>query len=549
MITVALYARVSSDRQVRDHTIESQIAELKRRIAVDGHELLEEYVFTDDGRRGSNLEREGLKNLRDKVAEGKINKIYIYSLDRLSRDPVDQRDVIDEFKRARVEIIFSNHKVDDTPESDLMTDVQGAVGRFELRQILIRSMRGKLRAAREGCVSVISNAPYGYRYIRKHVEGGENKFEINEEEAKVVREVFMWIGEERISIREAVKRLREASVRTQTGKEVWHSSTIHKMLKNPAYKGQAAYGKTKAGPVMLEVKPKKSNSRRTHSIYSTDEENWIHIPVPKIVDEDLFNVVQEQLIENKQRARVQQRKETYLLQKLVVCKCCGRAYCGRRNYSKEKKIVYTYYTCLGTRNFYGNKVCTNRSIRGEVLETGVWEEVKSVLKNPDRMVKEYQCRISEHKNELLDERFARRESQLKQNIKELINDYYIQENTSEEKYISKEDFKQAIKKMKERLKEIEGEKKKVIDQKGLQQKMNLITNSIKGFYSSIKSELEHLDWQAKRSLIRTLVKEVNIDLDEVNVVFKIRELNNPTQNGQNQKLADCLRCLGTGMTS
>ncbi|WP_353272358.1 recombinase family protein [Wolbachia endosymbiont (group A) of Urophora cardui] len=103
---------------MRDHTIESQIAELKRRIAVDGHELLEEYVFTDDGRRGSNLEREGLKKLRDKVAEGKINKIYIYSLDRLSRDPVDQRDVIDEFKRARVEIIFSNHKVDDTPESD-----------------------------------------------------------------------------------------------------------------------------------------------------------------------------------------------------------------------------------------------------------------------------------------------------------------------------------------------------------------------------------------------------------------------------------------------
>ncbi|WP_353272458.1 hypothetical protein [Wolbachia endosymbiont (group A) of Urophora cardui] len=63
-----------------------------------------------------------------------------------------------------------------------------------------------------------------------------------------------------------------------------------------------------------------------------------------------------------------------------------------------------------------------------------------------------------------------------------------------------------------------------------------------------QSELEQLDWQAKRSLIRTLVKEVNIDLDEVNVVFKIRELNNPAQNGQNQKLADCLRCLGTGMT-
>ncbi|WP_353288830.1 recombinase family protein [Wolbachia endosymbiont (group A) of Pogonocherus hispidulus] len=547
MITVALYARVSSRSQAQNNTIESQIAELKHRIAADKHELLDECEFKDNGFSGWNLERRGLDELRDKVAEGQINKVYIHSPDRLSRKSAHQMILLDEFEKAGVEVIFLNHANENNPESKLLLGMQGLVSEYECTKIMERSRRGKLHAARKGSVSVMSKAPYGYRYIKKHVTG-EARFEINEEEAKVVREVFMWIGEERISIREAVKRLREASVRTQTGKEVWHSSTIHKMLKNPAYKGQAAYGKTKAGPVMLEVKPKKSNSRRTHSIYSTDEENWIHIPVPKIVDEDLFNVVQEQLIENKQRARVQQRKETYLLQKLVVCKCCGRAYCGRRNYSKEKKIVYTYYTCLGTRNFYGNKVCTNGSIRGEVLETGVWEEVKSVLKNPDRMVKEYQCRISEDKNELLDERFARRESQLKQNIKELINDYYIQENTSEEKYISKEDFKQAMKKMKERLKEIEGEKKKVIDQKGLQEKMNLITNSIKGFYSSVKSELEQLDWQAKRSLIRTLVKEVNIDLDEVNVVFKIRELNNPAQNGQNQKLADCLRCLGTGMT-
>ena len=327
--------------------------------------------------------------------------------------------------------------------------VQGLVSEYECTKIMERSRRGKLHRARKGRVSVMGNAPYGYDYI-KHVEREKIRFEINEEEAKVVRKLFEWVGQERVSLKETVRRLKEEYIATLKGKGIWHPSTIRRILRNYAYKGQAAFGKTKAGPVMLEVKPKKNNSRRTHSIYSTDEENWIYIPVPKIVDEDLFNVVQEQLIENKQRARMQQRKETYLLQKLVVCKCCGRAYCGRRNYGKEKKIVSTYYTCLGTRNFYGNKICTNRSIRGEVLETVVWEEVKSVLKNPDRMVKEYQCRISEHKNELLDERFARRESQLKQNIKELINDYYIQENTSEEKYISKEEFKQAMKKMKQR---------------------------------------------------------------------------------------------------
>ncbi len=139
MTTVALYARVSSKNQAQNNTIESQIAELKRRIALDGHKLLGEYIFTDDGYSGLTLKREGLKNLRKKVAEGEINKIYIHSLDRLSRDFVDQRNLIDEFIDAGVEVIFSNHKVDDTSESGLMTDVQGALGTYTLKQTVERS--------------------------------------------------------------------------------------------------------------------------------------------------------------------------------------------------------------------------------------------------------------------------------------------------------------------------------------------------------------------------------------------------------------------------
>ncbi|UVW83844.1 recombinase zinc beta ribbon domain-containing protein [Wolbachia endosymbiont of Aedes albopictus] len=310
------------------------------------------------------------------------------------------------------------------------------------------------------------------------------------------------------------------------------------MLRNPAYKGQAAFGKSRK----VERRGK-SKQRVKISVRNTDEDSWIYIPVPKIVDEGLFNKVQKQLDENRKRARMQRGKETSLLQSLVACQNCDSAYSSVHHRSGEK--THSYYRCGGTICITdGEKKCNNKLVRADMLETAIWEEVKSVLKNPEMIKKEYQRRISENKNELLDERFARRESQLKQSIKELINDYYIQENTSEEKYISKEEFKQAMKKMKERLKEIEGEKKKVIDQKELRQKMNLITNSIKGFYSSVKSELEHLDWQAKRSLIRTLVKEVNIDLDEVNVVFKIKELENPVQNGQNQKMAHYLRGLG-----
>lgn len=85
MTTVSLYARVSSRQQAQENTIESQIAELERRIGSDGHELLDEHRFVDNGYSGSNLERPGLESLRDRVAEGKIDKIYIHSPDRLSR--------------------------------------------------------------------------------------------------------------------------------------------------------------------------------------------------------------------------------------------------------------------------------------------------------------------------------------------------------------------------------------------------------------------------------------------------------------------------------
>ncbi|MFP3030657.1 MAG: recombinase family protein, partial [Wolbachia sp.] len=81
MTTVALYARVSSRKQEQNNTIESQVVELERRIAKDGHKLLGENKFKDNGFSGWNLKREGLDELRDKVGEGQVDKIYIHSPD------------------------------------------------------------------------------------------------------------------------------------------------------------------------------------------------------------------------------------------------------------------------------------------------------------------------------------------------------------------------------------------------------------------------------------------------------------------------------------
>ncbi|MFP3033941.1 MAG: recombinase family protein [Wolbachia sp.] len=253
MTTVALYARVSSKKQEQNNTIESQVVELERRIATDGHKLLNENRFKDNGFSGWNLKREGLDELRDKVGEGKIGKIYIHSPDRLSRKSAHQVILLDEFEKAGVEVIFLNHKVENNPESKLLLGMQGLVSEYECTKIMERSRRGKLHAAKKGRVSVIGIAPFGYDRI-EHVDREKTKFEINEEETKIVRDLFEWVGQERISIKETVRRLKERCTASPRGKGVWNVCTIHRILRNQAYKGEAAFGKSKVGPIRKAVR-------------------------------------------------------------------------------------------------------------------------------------------------------------------------------------------------------------------------------------------------------------------------------------------------------
>ncbi len=510
--------------QAQNNTIESQIAELKHRITADKHELLEEYEFKDDGFSGWKLEREGLDELRDKVAEGEIKKIYIHSPDRLSRKSAHQMVLLDEFEEAGVEVIFLNHKTENNPESKLLLGMQGLVAEYECTKIMERSRRGKRHRAKKGYVSVMSKAPYGYRYIKRHVTG-EAKYEINEEEAKIVKQLFMWIGQERISISEAISRLKDMSIRTRTGMENWYSATISGMLRNPTYEGRAPFGRIKR----IEMATWKATGRRSKqkmtkvTMHRTDKENWIYIPVPRIVDEELFDMVQEQLDENKKRARIQKGKERNLLQGLIVCQNCGYAYVGLHFVSRKK--AYSYYHCNARVMINSHDKCRNKSIRADMLETDIWKEIKSLLKNPERIKKEYQHKISGNESdESLDKELARREDQIKKGIDKLIDDYYEQEDAGKEKYMSKEEFERAKKRMNKRLEEVEKEKKKIVDKEKLQERMNLIINSIKGFYSSIKSNIDYLDWQIKRDIVRTLVKRVSIGFDQVEVTFRIREL-------------------------
>src|SRR5437867_538526 len=198
----AIYARVSSERQATAQTIASQLAALRERVTVDGYVLPEAMQFLDDGYSGTTLVRPALERLRDLVAAGAVDRLYIHSPDRLARKYAYQVLLVDELHRCGVELIFLNRELGRSPEDDLLLQVQGMVAEYERAKILERSRRGKRHAAQQGSVNVLSGAPYGYRYISKWEGGGAARYEIVLEEARIVRQIFTWVGQERCPLAE-----------------------------------------------------------------------------------------------------------------------------------------------------------------------------------------------------------------------------------------------------------------------------------------------------------------------------------------------------------
>jgi len=280
-LRTALYARVSSEQQAGDSTIASQLAALEAQISDDDLTVLPDHRFADDGYSGATLVRPALERLRDLAASGALDRVYVHSPDRLARRYAYQVLLVDELHRAGVEIVFLNRQIGVSPEDDLLLQVQGMVAEYERAKILERSRRGKRHGARRGSVNVLAGAPYGYRYLGKHDSGGVARYEIVEEQARVVRQVFDWVGRDRASIGEVCRRLRQQGCPTRGGKTAWDRTTVWAMLRNPAYKGEAAFGKTRVGPLPDRLRPVRGGSeqpRRAYGLYDAPAEDWISIP-------------------------------------------------------------------------------------------------------------------------------------------------------------------------------------------------------------------------------------------------------------------------------
>ena len=271
--------------------------------------------------------RPALERLRDVVAAGSVDRLSGPAPDRLARTYASQVLLVDEFRRAGVEVVCLHRALGQSPEDDLLLQVQGMIAEYARAKSIERHRRGTRHAARVGVVHVRSGAPYGYRYVPKYEGGGQARDEIIPDEARVVHQVCAWIGHDRLTSGEVCRRLTQAGAVTRTGKTVWDRSVVWGLLKHPASHGAAAFGKTRQEPLRPRRRAQRHRPgppRRAVSTSAVPPEDWITSPVPALVEPEVFAVVQAPL------QRTSARPGNRAGGPCICGKACGNATTGAR---------------------------------------------------------------------------------------------------------------------------------------------------------------------------------------------------------------------------
>jgi len=520
MKTAAIYARVSSEQQKDEKTIASQTAALVEFAQSNEYGVPAEWIFQDEGYSGANLVRPGLEQVRDLAAEGHIEAVLVLSPDRLSRKYAYQVLLTEELARHGVQVVFVNAPQSDSAEDQLLLQFQGMIAEYERAQILERSRRGKLHRARQGEASVLGGAPYGYRYIRKTPERA-GYYDVVEAQAQVVRHVYALYTVDGLSIGDVTRQLNELAVPTLKQGGKWERSTVWAMLRNPAYKGTACFGKTQSA-ARQRINSRKLRLRggmpaRNSASHEVPREQWIEIPVPALIDEDTFALAQERLVNNKKHA-ARRTIEPSILQGLVHCRHCGYALYRTSTRSTARKIPY--YRCLGSDawRYEGKARCDQRPIRLDLLEQTVWTSLVQLLEDPTLIQAELNRRLDAARNanpaKRREKELTRELEQASKKIERLLTAY-------QEDLLSLDELRRRMPELRRREQNIQAELDALHAQVADQAACLRLAQSMSSFLENLRSNVRTLDIRDRQRITRLLVKEVVVGDNTITIRHSI----------------------------
>ena len=316
---VALYARVSSDRQDVDLSVAAQLRAL--RDYAEKHDYLVAREYVDEAESGRIADRPQFQKMLDEAAkpEAPFKEILVWKFSRFTRKREHAVAFKSMLRKRGIKVVSITEHADDSPTGKLMEAIIESVDEFYSENLAQEVVRGMREAAIRG-FWVSTYAPFGYRKVS--VQDGAKKrpkLELDPPADSVIRRIFQMALQGKSTL-DITKTLNGEGIPTSTGKH-WLKSTVHRILSNEAYTGTLVWGvdaKDGAPPVRVED------------------------AFPAIVTKQEFRRITRSL-RSKAPARVNPRRASspYLLSGLVKCEKCGKALTA----AEAKSGKYSYYVC------------------------------------------------------------------------------------------------------------------------------------------------------------------------------------------------------------
>src|SRR3989442_2019842 len=281
---VALYVRVSTNRQQQQQTIEQQLARLREHIAMqpDWH-LADDHIYRDDGYSGAKLNRPGLDRLRDRAALGAFERILLTAPDRLARNYVHQMVLLEELTQHGCHVGFLERPMSDAPHDHLLLQIRGAVAEYERTLIADRMRRGRQAKLRSGQLFPWTRAPYG-SLLDPDRPRDPSRVRLAPIQAAVVEHMFAWYTDtsQASSLYQVAKRLSEAHIPTPRGGKRWNVASVRGILRSPTSTGVAYSGRTRPAPARRRTSALQPGGLG-QSQQPTPAEGGIAGPVPALI--------------------------------------------------------------------------------------------------------------------------------------------------------------------------------------------------------------------------------------------------------------------------
>ena len=371
VMKIAAYCRVSTEKEAQIDSLEKQIEFFNEFIKKNGYELYK--LYADEGISGKQIKhRKQFQQMMIDAKAKKFGKVVVKDVSRFARNTVDLLQSIRELKSYGVQVDFLNNGEVMEGGSEFILTILGAMAQQESANMSKRVKFGKDITAKKGRVP---NLVFGYDKIPDE----RYTLKINEEEAKIVKEIFESYVYKGIGTTKIAWNLNDKGIRTKKTKSKWVQTSIVRMLKNPIYTGRVTNKKS-------EVTDFITGTRK-----ELPEEEWIvvHRPEMRIISDELFNRAQELLEQRSNEFKLNNKREKteYVFSTLIYCKHCGYSFRRiKRKYTADGP-EYIRWVCSG-RNSMGVNHCPNTTvIDEEELLNAIKIYLKSIIKNKKDFMK------------------------------------------------------------------------------------------------------------------------------------------------------------------